>query len=452
MKTRTTTTNLNIHVESISSYGKNFRSKNAIRWLLTALFSVGSYPAWSNGFFLPDQNATNLGTAYAGTASLAEDASTNFYNAAGLTRLSNEQIVAGGALSAPHTKLYVTNATSTFGTNIGAGFTRGKDLTFAPWLHYANRIDDCWIFGASISPTYGSRLDFNSGSIARYTATTSKLVTADFGPSLAYQFNDMLSLGLGVDAVYAHANVSNQIGSGNISTDGYRNDNASRWGYGYHAGLMLEPSSCTRFGVSYRSRVKLKLKGEDLQVISGTPAPTVIIKQGVRADITLPDTATLSAYHAFNDCWAVMADAQWLHWNLFEHLKLRYENGTIATINQNWRDSYRVALGGTYQFTQEIRLRMGASYDKTPTKDETRCIFIPDENQIGVGFGAQYRFDKCLAFDFGYVHVFSDRATVNQNAPTISGTPLPFALQQSLVGSVKRRMDILGLQVTWDLM
>lgn len=60
---------------------KNHRTYKQIISLLTlgGLASV-SVPVWSSAFSLNEQNAKDLGTAYAGAASSAQDASTGWYN------------------------------------------------------------------------------------------------------------------------------------------------------------------------------------------------------------------------------------------------------------------------------------------------------------------------------------------------------------------------------------
>jgi long-chain fatty acid transport protein len=50
---------------------------------------------YASGFALLENNVTNLGLAYSGTAALAEDASTNYFNAAGLSQIDKNQIVLG---------------------------------------------------------------------------------------------------------------------------------------------------------------------------------------------------------------------------------------------------------------------------------------------------------------------------------------------------------------------
>jgi len=55
-------------------------------------------PDWTSaaGFALIEQNASGLGNAYAGGAAIAEDASTIFFNPAGLSRISGKQLAVSG--------------------------------------------------------------------------------------------------------------------------------------------------------------------------------------------------------------------------------------------------------------------------------------------------------------------------------------------------------------------
>src|SRR5262245_7376349 len=57
-----------------------------------------SSQVFASGFAILEQNVTNLGLAYSGTAALAEDASTGYFNPAGLTRLGESEVVLSGIL------------------------------------------------------------------------------------------------------------------------------------------------------------------------------------------------------------------------------------------------------------------------------------------------------------------------------------------------------------------
>lgn len=421
-------------------------------FLLAILSGAGiSQHAWGTGFQMLEQNVTNLGTSYAGTASLATDSSTNYYNTAGLTRLGNEQITFGEVAVIPQTKLNISRATSNNGivlTAPGSGTEKPANSAVLPFLHYAKRIDDRWIFGFSAAIPFGSKTNYKITSIPRYTDTRSEMKTLDLAPSLAYQFDHGLSVGAGLDALYMQLKSDYRltIGAPNVNTDGLVENTLSNWAYGYHIGALYEVDSCTRFGVQYHSKFDVKTKGESLtQLAAGLPTTS----QGLKADFNLPDIIVLSAYHAFNEQWAAMADIGFTRWNRFKNVVLRFDNGSQLILNENYKNTFRFAAGGTYQYNDPWQIKVGISFDKSPIPDVNRNIFIPNQNQVVPAFGLQYRICKTLALDFGYAHVFFKKDNnLNQVAPTAVGT---IQGQQNLQGSIRNRLEAIGLQLTWDI-
>jgi long-chain fatty acid transport protein len=441
------------------SITKKMKYKKAYGLLATMTLLSISLPAWSNGFSLPEQNVTNLGLAYAGTGSLAVDASTNYYNAAGLTRLCGDQVVVGGVIAIPRTTLNVTSATDSFGFPMTPGHTRPKNFTAIPSMHYGSKICDQWAWGISMISNFGSKTNYNNHSVARYMATRSEMVTVTLSPSAAYKMNDCFSLGAGFDVMYTAAKLDSKIGINFLNEDGYFKNKGSRNAYGFHLGALYEMDDCTRFGLSYRSRLTPKLKGHALLrnpvrvPVAGVlvAVPQDVIWHRARTTIRLPDTATLSGYHAFNECWAMVADAQWYHWKRYQNLAIRYDDGSRLSAVQDWRNTYRLALGGIYQYDCDWQFKVGTSFDKTSTRDNTRNIYIPDQNQTAAALGARYQWTPCLAVDMGYVHVFYKKAHINQSAATATGPLFPGQPLQSIKGRVKNRIDALGLQLTWDI-
>jgi long-chain fatty acid transport protein len=410
-----------------------------------------SSSVFANGFFLPQQNVTNLGMAYAGTASLAEDASNGFYNPAGLTRIdANDQVVVGAVMVYPNTTLDVTSAASTTGVALTPSTgVRPDNKAVIPNMHYAHRVNDRWSLGASIVSTFGSKTNYPEDSIARYVATRSELLTVDLAPSVAYKFNLHFSLGLGPDILYTKAKLDKALGTGGAgTTDGIlTNEGKDKSAFGYHIGGLFEFDKCNRVGLTYRSAIKTRITGTSYSeaAVLGSAASS----QDITTEINLPESFTVSAYHAFNDTWAVMADAQWIRWNRVRQISLEYANGTIANFNYNYRNSYRVAVGGTYQFNDKLQFKAGTSFDKTPTNDTDRVIAIPENNQTGVGVGAKYVISKCVSVDAAYVRVFTKRASITQNAPVI--TPAASQTAENIRGDAHTSTDVVGLQLTWNI-
>ncbi len=411
------------------------------------LFGI-TLPAWSSAFQMLEQNVSNMGTSYAGTAALAEDASTNHYNTAGLTHLNNEQLVVGGVLLLPHTSLNVTKATTTFGAPLSpsSGNIRPSNDALLPLLHYAKRINDRWMFGFSADVPFGSKINYPNNALPRYSNTRSEMKTVDLAPSLAYEFDHGFSLGAGVDFLYMLVKSDLRIGTGNLDTDGLSESTADNWGVGYHIGGLYEVDDYTRFGIQYHSKITVKTKG---YTVTQYPVFLPATRKGNKADVHLPEYATLSAYHAFDEKWAIMADLAWTHWKQYKQLIIKFDDNTQLINNENYKNSYRVSVGGTYQYNELWRFRFGVMFDESPVPDANRNLFIPNQNQIVPAIGAQYRICKNIALDFGYAHVFFKKDNnLNVPAPTAVNTTQGL---QNVQGSIKNRLDAVGLQLTWDI-
>src|SRR5215813_6531572 len=93
----------------------------------------------AGGFALIEQNASGLGNAYAGQGASAQDASTIYFNPAGMTLLPGRNLVFAGHLINPSAKFNNTGTTPAVSTVAGTGpfalnGTGGDagDLAFVP--------------------------------------------------------------------------------------------------------------------------------------------------------------------------------------------------------------------------------------------------------------------------------------------------------------------------------
>lgn len=434
-------------------------------WLwVTGVLMAASNLTFAAGFQIQEQNAAGLGTAYAGMGSIAADASTAFYNAAGLTRIDQEQVVFSGVGIFPNAKLTPRLAHNNTGVSIRTHATKPRGDSMVPGLYYAKRLTDCMVFGFAATSPFGLKTKYSHHSSARYMATRSELHTIDLAPSLAFGVGCGFSIAAGVDFLYAQAKLDSRIGA-TVPTivglrtlqDGFLENTADNWGVGWHMGLLYELCDTTRFGLNYRSKVTIKPSGDAVLRLPATIAAlSPELRQKVRASITLPETALLSVYHEFCNAWAMAVDFQWTHWERFKKLTLKYDTlaplrlpGNTLTTPEHYKDSYRVALGVIRTLDDCWKLRIGTAYDRSPTRKEFRTARIPDSNRIWLGLGAQYRINECMAIDAGYGHLFFKNARLDERAPLLSnGLPASAA---RLRAKCKTNVNLFGLQFTWDI-
>lgn len=441
------------------------------------LMSLLANQVFAAGFQLQEQNVTSLGTAYSGTAALAEDASTGFYNAAGLTRITEGQIVLGavGIQNDIDFNASASNVSTMPNTPVpGATDDDPGQTTAVPVFHLAKRLDDKWVFGFGLTSPFNLFTKYDQNGIARYLATRSQVQTYNFSPSLAYQVLPSLSLGAGADAQYLKARFYSQFGDGNVATDGFQKNRTEGWGYGWHVGALWSPRENTRVGLNYRSEMSVRTEGKsenlmtmgDFQV--GTSVPDKADQSGqyflekVNARIVLPDTATLSVYHAVNPKVALTADVAWTNWSRFHTLNLNFNPAFVATMGsvpinagldvevlENFKDTWRYALGLTYTHDDRWLFRVGGAFEETPTRDEFRTARIPDEDRYWLAIGGAYTFNKKWQLDFGYAHLFFKDASLDENAPFQAGTQTPSSLA-ALSGEYESSANVIGLQVRYN--
>ena len=99
--------------------------------LAATAFDPGT--AGASGFALLEQSASRLGTAFAGTAAAADDATTVFFNPAGMTQLEGRQLAAGLASGIEITSEFRdAGSTAAFGQPIGGAGGDAGDWNFVP--------------------------------------------------------------------------------------------------------------------------------------------------------------------------------------------------------------------------------------------------------------------------------------------------------------------------------
>jgi long-chain fatty acid transport protein len=444
----------------------NQRTRTIVTIAAAFGLTAGATAARAAGFAIVEQGVSGLGNAYAGWAASAEDPSTIFYNAAGITRLKGIQASAGFHVIVPHAEFKNENSTHVLQPVTGQGLTGGDGgdggvTAFVPNGYFTYNNGRGVAVGLGVFAPWGLKTDYPEDWVGRYHAVTSDMKTIDINPVLAVKPSSNLSLGIGFNIQYIKAKLSNMIDYGTIfaaaggtpqQDDGKVTLKADDWGYGFNLGLLYEFSDATRLGLAYRSRIRHKLEGDadfsnptKIQSIIDVAAPGLFADTGAFAKVTLPDTASLSLYHRYNDKLAVMADVTWTHWSLFEELRVEFENSQPdSTTTEEWEDAWRFSVGGTYTLMPALDLRCGLAYDQTPVPDaQHRTPRIPDGDRFWIALGAGYRIIEDLTLDAAYVHIFVKTGEVDKEATGEDTT------RGGLKGEFKSSVDIASVQLTY---
>lgn len=447
-----------------------FRQASKLILFTVVLLLVSQGNAFSAGYALIEQGVSGLGNAYAGGSASALDATTIFFNPAGLTRLNSPQFVAAGHVIIPSAKF--TNQGSTHilqpRTGIALSGDNGKDagvLALVPNLYFSMPLSQRFVAGIGINSPFGLETDYGSTWVGRYHAIKSSMMTVNLSPTVAYKVTDQLSIGGGINVQYIKAELSNAIDFGTMDAlglfsplrlgltpqgaDGFARLKGDSWGVGFSLGVLYEFTKDTRIGATYRSRLKQKLKGDaEFTGVPSALSALPVFKNGtIRSDVTLPDSASLSLYHNIDEKWAVMADLTWTGWRTFDELRIRFDNPAQpdSVVTTKWENSMRYSFGVSFKPIDTLTLRTGVAYDETPIPDaQHRTPRIPDTDRTWIAFGAGYKLTDRINLDFGYVHIFF------KDAYTAKVPVGEDALRGGLNGTYKGHVDIVSLQMTYS--
>ncbi len=388
-----------------------------------SLTTVLSSPQASHaaGFYIQEQSTSGLGASFAGEAVMARDASTVYFNPSAMVLLDGPQMNAGAHIIAPMAD--VTNLGSTFnGAAQTAGESSPYDPEAVPNFHIATPINgnkDLW-FGFSVTAPFGLSNKYEANWFGRFDSIASDLKTLNFQPSLAYRVNDKFSVGGGLDIQRAGAQLSQAVDTPLGEGIGYfEGDDES---LGFNLGATWLPSDKTRVGVHYRSGVKHDLElNSNVTSNSGT---TVINDPRSKAELNLPQLATLAASHQVDDRLTVMGHVIWFGWESFDTLTAIGSTGTtLNSVTQNYENTFAVAIGAEYKYNDKLTLRTGFQFDETPVQEAFRTTRTPDGDRMWFSVGGTYEISPSLSLDTSATYIDVEEVDVNITRPqALTGT------------------------------
>jgi len=421
---------------------------------LTLLLATAA-TSLASGFAIIEQSVSGLGNAFSSGSANAEDASTIFFNPAAMTLLDEPQVTAAGHIIVPKAEFTASTAVNKNNLSLGTNNSdNAAKIAFVPNLYYATKINDKLSAGIGIFAPFGFTTEYDQDWVGRYHAIESNVMTININPSIAYKATDKLSVGFGISAQYMDVTLSSMVdatgGAAPGAMDVFVNNEADDWGYGFNLGFLYEFNKDTRTGFHYRSQITHKVKGTTTTAVPNPALKAVFPDQGVHGSITLPASASLSVFHQATEKLAFMADVTWTEWSTFDKLVIVFEGTGLAgsqasPTTENWDDTWRYAVGASYQATEKLLLRTGLAYDETPIPDAYRTPRIPGEDRFWVALGFGYQFTESLNLDFAYSHLFVNDSKM-QKVATIGTED---ENRGTVIGEFENAVDIVSTQISY---
>lgn len=397
------------------------------------LFLMCSGSAFASGFSIYEASVRANGMLGAFSA-YADDASTIYYNPAGLGGLDGVNVTGGITMISPR---------STF-RNLSPLAPTGQETVMeeqnfvVPNLYGSYQITENLTAGIGVYAPFGLGTKWPEDWVGRGSAIETSIETIFVNPSVGYEFSDTgigdIRIGAGVQiAAHGKVNLSRAVTNftpeGTFALDGELTEPA----FGFNAGIQYDPAHNVTLGFTYRSEVTAEFEGdatfENLNV--GFPSSA----EG-GAEITLPESYVLALNVEPVRGLTTELDYVWWGWSSYDELAIEFDQeipalgGDTIVSERNFKDSWQVRFGAEYTETgvEGLTLRAGVAYDKNPIRDRYVDPTLPDSDRTLFSGGLSYQLNNYLAVDASYIFIRSEqREVTNTHEGGIDGVYTTYA-------------------------
>jgi long-chain fatty acid transport protein len=320
----------------------------------------------------------------------------------------------------------------------------GGGVAFLPHGYWVWGVNDRLSVGLGVGPTYGSVTEYNDDFIGRNAGYFFDLQQINVNPSVAWKVNETVSLGAGLNIAHNATHFKQGVPffiTGVVAPGTHADIKGDAWAVGWNVGAMFQLTPSTRLGLTYRSGLSFDIKG-DMNYIPGS---VVLANEQVKAKLKTPGNFSVALSQTLGN-WELLGDFTWTNWSVIDSIPLirTSDGGEANRLKYNFRDSWRVGLGANYRSSEDLKLRFGVAYDKTPVRSpEDRTMTLPDTDRYWLSLGLNYALGKHSSLDVSYSHIFFRKG---DTARAVELPGVPIALQ-TIRGQFSASANIFSLQL-----
>ncbi len=381
------------------------RSKSKFTPYLFALALILSLPtkSFAGGFALYEYGARANAMGGAMIA-LADDASAVAYNPAGMTQLPGTQTMVGATAIVPVGQVRHNNT---------SWDTTHTNVYLPPHAYLTHQLNDRAWFGIGLFSRFGVGTQYDSDWGGAGNIYKADLMTFSLAPNLAYKITDSLSLSGGIELLYSSADLRRKLTGGFGNRD--MRMNVSGLGVGGQLGLHYILNDEWSVGFTYHTTQKHTDKGT---VKYDRPTAGLAMDGSLAMKLDLPASYALGLAYKPTKKWKLEADLIFTQWQDYDKLTYDFEyrlGGSTAgtTVSEkNWRNVWRVQLGGEHQVLDWLALRAGFVWDQDPIRKGYEDYMLPssDRKIYSAGFGIQ---DGKMSYDFSVMYLMNNHRSIN---------------------------------------
>lgn len=377
---------------------------------------------WNNT--LMGARAIAMGAAF---SAVADDPSAIYYNPAGLAFQDNRfnLSIDGFYIMPTHEFISPTGTTS-----------RSQYNSSIPQFFVTYQTNERLTIGFGVYVPYaGGGVEWSDGQLP-IPALKSYLGVVSFTPTLSYQINEKLSLGLNINLYRATFELDTHVDMlGPMKTE----EKGSSLTAGL--GLMYKPSERLTLGMSIRGPAKMTLTGKTTVNVEVPQIGNIAMGLDSETEFNLPWDVEIGLSYRLSSKFLLTSSAQYTMWSTLDSLDKTIKDVPRADLStydilqeepMNFKDILIVRVGFEYNITGGLALRAGVGLDRAATPAEYLNFTNIDVDKFTLLGGIGYTTGR-MRIDFAYILAQGKERERKGFAPPF-GLPGSYNLSASIVG------------------
>lgn len=399
-------------VRALSTQKKE--SRNLLRFILFSALLLLPGIALSGGV----EHGSRAGGMGAPFAAISDDPSAMAHNPAGLAGQEGTNVYIGATAMALSTEYTGTD---------GSTEKTEDQIFYIPHMYFSTDLGtDTVAAGVGVFSPYGiGGRQWSRDWTGRYLSTKSETGTIIVNPSFAVKISPLLSVGVGVDYLWAYAIDEKMLDQRPLGAgDGELDIKGDGDGWGYNLGILLSFPNGFNIGAAYRSGIDITIEG-DADVLNIAPAVQPLFggtrfRTVARSTIDFPEIWSAGVSYRPSEKLLLGLDVDWFLWSSVHESRVDFEKevpsaGFTDTVTEkDWKDIVTVKAGLEYMVRNNLALRFGYGYVQSPVPEHTVDPANAHSDQHNFSTGIGYSSEK-LSLDMFYMAGFFEDRTVDNN-------------------------------------
>ncbi len=429
------------------------------RLILLAAATLAAVSAAAEGYQVNNLSSRQNGMAHVGTAMKLGAESIWFNPAAAVYQTSKFDISFG---------ITGVKCNGTFRTPIDYTGVRKQEVyktqnpISTPIYLYANYKATDWMsVGLAFNTPFGSSVDWGKSWAGAHQIQDISLAAYNIQPTLSFRLGKGLTAGAGLMVTFGNFDLSRSMLP--VGADDPQNkaltamlpalnpalqgvdlfamaqgaplaslglEGSSKVGVGVNLGLMWDINEQWSIGMTYRSKIKMKvdegsvavslIDNPQLQGILGQVLPAVgfspedLAKAKVKTELPMPATLTWGVSFRPAPRWEFAVDLQYVMWSAYDKLdiainqpKLSSKPSMRLTSEKNYSNTLCFRFGGQYKPCDWFAARMGFYADESPVDSNYLNPETPSMTKLAYSAGLTVSPVKWFDIDVAYAYVNS---------------------------------------------